>query len=138
MTDQPKLITEPHNPFLMETFRAFTAEGLPLPLAGAMTQAHIAHAHAKAAIDQATALERIATALESIAQLTDPVRAGAFLALLKAGEAKREETKEGRTKEDAMAALTALTGSKISLGDGFPVRNLTPETVTDDVIERLR
>ena len=110
MTEEKKLITQPHNPFLLETFRAFSAEGLPPAVATAMTQAHVAHAHAKAAIDQARALDRIATALEAIAPLADPVRAGAFLALLKAGEVKREENAEARKDAEGRAIFAKTLG----------------------------
>jgi hypothetical protein len=132
MTETPKIITQSHNETLREAFQAFTAEGLPLPIAAIMVEAHVQHLQTLVMDRLVTCLARIEGHLGAIAGLTDPVRASAFTALLRAQDGKREESKEGRTKEDAMAALTALTGSKISLGDGFPVRNLTPETVTRD------
>jgi hypothetical protein len=116
MSDQ-KIVTEPHNPFLLETFRAFLAEGLPVPVATAMVQSHIAHAHAKAAIDQASALVRIANSLARIdysigriSDLTDPVDLGRFLALVRAGDDKRTETAKTRKETEVAESFDRTFG----------------------------
>ena len=112
MNDPPKIVTQSINPFLQESFRAFTAEGLPFPIAAAMTAAHVNHAAAKAQIDQARALERIADVFENfVARTTDPVRLGGLLAMVKAGDEKRAERKDERAKEGAIAALTGKGGN---------------------------
>jgi len=101
MSQTPKLVTEPHNPYLLETFRAFTAEGLPVPVAVAMTQAHLQH-------QQNLSLQSIARSLDDIAGLVDPCNADRFLAILKAAAAKRTENKEAREVKDSVDALGEL------------------------------
>lgn len=106
MSDE-KIITEPHNPFLMEAFRAFTAEGLSPPMAAEMVKAHVAHA---VGVEQARALIRVADSIEKIAKLGDPVLAGEFLAFMKAATAKREANRDARANEEARRAFLASFG----------------------------
>lgn len=134
MPEQPKLVTQPHNPFLLEAFRAFTSEGLPMPIAADMVNAHVAHAHAKVEVDQALALVRIADSLEQsppilraieshlatinahlskLANMTDPVTFGRFLAVLCAGMAKRAE----KTSEREAADVARLFGNLFGMSD---------------------
>lgn len=122
MSEPQPIVTQPHNPFLLETFRAFVAEGLPVPVASTMTAAHIQHGAAKANIDQATALaqinaklarfgalDKIATQLERIADvLTDPVELGRILALVRAADAKRVENAAGRESAAATESFDEL------------------------------
>jgi hypothetical protein len=104
-----KIVTGLANPFLAEAFRAFQAEGLPLPLAAEMVKAHVAHA---VGVEQAKALNRLADAAEKVAKLADPVLAGEFIAFLKAAEVKRTENKDARKDEEARAALESALGMK--------------------------
>ena len=110
-----KLITQPHNQFLLETFRAFHAEmgGRPesLPLAATMTNAHVAHAAAKAQIDTAMALGRIAASLETLTTLyADPVNKSRFDSMLAAQAEKREENRKERAKSAEDAKVRTLFG----------------------------
>jgi tRNA A37 threonylcarbamoyltransferase TsaD len=105
MTEK-KLITESHNEFLRETFRAFLAETGEPGLAAAMTATHVQHLHAIETQRLVTCVAHIEGHLRAIAQLTDPVLLGDLLTLLRAGEAKRAESKEERAKETAISALT--------------------------------
>lgn len=102
-----KLITQPHNPFLLETFRAFQAEGLPVPVAVEMVKAHVAHA---VGIETAKALLRVADAAEKLAKLADPVLAGEFLAFIKAANHKRDEARTAKADAEAKAYFERAFG----------------------------
>jgi hypothetical protein len=94
-----KIVTEPFNAYLIECFRAFQAEGLPPAMAAAMVQAHMAHG-------QAGALNRLAEAMEKIADLhTDPINLNRFNAMLAAQDAKRHETQTRRETAESREAL---------------------------------
>lgn len=105
MTEK-KLITESHNEFLRESFRAFLAETGDPGLAAAMTATHVQHLHVVETQRLVAAVARVETHLRAIASLTNPVLLGDLLTLLRAGEAKRAENKEERVKETAISALT--------------------------------
>ena len=102
MSEQPKLVTEPHNPFLLNTFRAFMAECQNPALAAQMTMAHIEHGQMAIMNEVAKQLHRIADAL------TDPVEIGRIIALVRAGDAKRAQSAVDREKAEADARFNRI------------------------------
>ena len=111
MSKTPKLVTEPHNPYLLETFRAFAAEGLPVPVAVAMTQAHLQHQQnlsLQSIARSLASLQSIARSLDDISGLVDPCNADRFIAILKAAAANRTKNKEAREVKDSVDALGEL------------------------------
>lgn len=101
--EEKKLVTQPHNPYLLETFRAFLSEGLAPPMAAAMTQAHINHGI------MAT-LQDISKTFERIAAMTDPVRAADFLAFLDAAEENIRQARERHDGEESVRTFNEVFG----------------------------
>jgi len=114
---EPVIITKSHNEFLKDTYNAFAVEtGNPM-LAASMTHAHLLHAQCRASIDQVKELVRIADALETLANLTDPVELGRLLALIRAGDVKRAETAAARgaqEEKDQFERVFGLADQEVS------------------------
>lgn len=109
MSDSPEIVQGPHNPFLIQTFRAFLAElggGPPgstnSNMAVQMTVAHVQFC-------QAQSLERIATALEDAVKLAkNPVELERILHFINAATTKRTENKAKREETAKVGALDAM------------------------------
>lgn len=109
MSESTKIAQGPHNPFLIETFRAFLAElggGSPnshaAKMAAQMTLAHVQFC-------QAQSLERVATALEDVVKLVkNPVELERILHFVNTATTKRTENRAKREETAKIGALDAI------------------------------